>query len=127
MTGNRFFFLLLLVLIFTQVSPALSLTTSWHKMPQNERLSLHFEKDVPPLKVTRTGYLQLTIPLPSDFWKKEKKALPAILPDSDFIKRIDFTPKNMMIPVFIVLGALMATMWRVAPSAGSTAARRSSW
>ena len=97
MTGNRFFFLLLLVLIFTQVSPALSLTTSWHKMPQNERLSLHFEKDVPPLKVTRTGYLQLTIPLPSDFWKKEKKALPAILPDSDFIKRIDFTPKNIKI------------------------------
>ncbi len=97
MTSRLFFILALLVLITAQVSTALSLTYSWNKMPQNDHLVFRFEKHYPTLKVTRTGYNQLTIPLPKDFWKKENKTLPTIFHTSNLLNRIDFLQDAIII------------------------------
>lgn len=97
MTSRLFFLSALLVLITAQASPVLSLTYSWNKMPQNDHLVFRFEKHLPTLKVTRTGYNQLTIPLPKDFWKKENKALPTVFHTSKLLNRIDFLQDAIII------------------------------
>lgn len=77
--------------------PAGAASYYWSRQPQHERLVFRFETTMPPLDVSRTGTMEITVRLPQGIWEQEARPAPFDLTPSRFVAAVAVQERALVV------------------------------